>query len=115
MRLKYLFTISLYFILSGLEVFIYYFISTLSKWVKSISKYLKLISAHYPCLLKDGAVSCEVRPQGSSIRNNKVGFACSTLLVYCNQLILLKNTTLYLRKDNTQRFEHYSSSGVKVS
>ena len=26
-----------------------------------------------------------------------------------------KNTTLYLRNDNTRRFEHYSSSGVKVS
>ena len=28
--------------------------------------------------------------------NNKVGFACSTSLVYCNQLIPLQNTTLYL-------------------
>ena len=27
--------------------------------------------------------------------NIKVGSACSTLLVYCNQLILLKNTTWY--------------------
>ena len=26
--------------------------------------------------------------------NSKVGFACSTVLVYCNQLILLKNILL---------------------
>ena len=49
--------------------------------------------------------------------NNKVGFACSTSLVFLNQLILFKHTTLYLRDTSfvlVQRFvEQYSSSGVK--
>ena len=47
--------------------------------------------------------------------NNKLDIACSTSLVYCKHLILLKNTTFYLRSNILQRFEHYSSSGVKVS
>ena len=34
---------------------------------------------------------------------------------YAKLLILLKNMTLYLRSNILQRFEHYSSSGVKVS
>ena len=41
-------------------------------------------------------------------------FACSTSLVYHNQLFLLKNSTLYLRDNFLQCFEHYSSSGVKM-